>query len=108
LLSLPQYGGYTRINPRLTISDPQPKKVQNYIREGICNDYKGMIVLDGDIHKSRFNAYKKEAIDYFNHSSNADGKKCLLLINTHRLREGISLYDVYVSHLVYTKRGLEN
>ena len=107
LLSLPQFGEYKRINPRITNSDPPKMKVQNYIKEGVCDDYKGMIVLDGDIHKSRFNAYKKEAIDYFNNANNADGKKCLLLINTHRLREGISLYDVYVSHLVgyFTSRS---
>ena len=107
LLSLPQFGGYKRINPRITNAKPPTMKPEDYIKDGLCDDYKGMIVMDGDIHNSNFDNYKKQAINYFNDTSNADGKKCLLLINTYRLREGISLYDVHVTHMIgyFTSRA---
>ena len=106
LLSLAQFGGYKRINKRLKISDyPYSIPPENYIEE--ADDYKGMIVMDGALNDPRFDKYRKACIDYFNASDNVDGKKCILLVNTWRFREGISLRDVYAMHMIgyFTSRA---
>jgi hypothetical protein len=97
ILSMPEYGGYVRINKRLNSEskvDPT-----NYIDPSIDRkDYKNMIVLDGAINNVKHRKSLDAAMAYFNNS--ADGKDCMLLINTWRFREGISLRGVYSTHVV--------
>jgi hypothetical protein len=60
--------------------------------------YMGMIVLDGYIHKHP--AKLKELLDIFNSAENNDGRRALLIVNTRRLREGISLFGVGAGHML--------
>jgi hypothetical protein len=100
--------GYVRLNfPKLNKSIVREQTNfdrQKYLRTEIGGapipPYKGMIILDGALHRDAWAIQKKQCLDFFNSEQNKDGRDCMLLVNTRRFKEGIDLKAIHAVHMV--------
>ena len=72
-------------------------------KNALKSKYRRYLCLDGYL--NRDTDMVKETLGYFNDKENKDGSLATLIINTHRFREGISIFGAGTIHVIGSFRS---